>query len=72
MILIPEQLITINEAIVISGYGRSTIQQWIYSGKLDAKQIGNVWVMDRSDVVALASKQPKMGRPRKDSMRGIA
>ena len=72
MISISDQLITINEAILISGYGRTTVQRWIHTGKIEAKQIGNVWIMDKNDVIRLAGIQSKMGRPRKETRRDIA
>ncbi len=60
-------MLSVAESAEILGVSSARIRALIASGKLPAKKVGRIWVLDESDVMGRAFCHPRAGRPRNDA-----
>jgi excisionase family DNA binding protein len=58
-----EEYVSVSEVAAIRGVSRQRVLQWIGDGRLDAKKVGNSYIILKSALAAVEDR--KSGRPPK-------
>jgi excisionase family DNA binding protein len=59
-----DEWLTVNEAAKLSGYHPETLRELMRDGKIKARKISIVWLVDRESLLAYMAKARAMGEKR--------
>ena len=59
-----DEWLTVNEAAKLSGYHPETLRELMRDGKINARKISIVWLVDRESLLAYMAKVQAMGEKR--------
>lgn len=59
-----DKWLTVSEAAKLSGYHPETLRELMRDGKLNARKVSIVWLVDRESLSAYMARVKKMGEKR--------